>query len=119
MLPTSVRIAGFDYEVNDQAKHTDFDELGVYGDICYQEQKIRVQKEMPADNTISTFTHEVTHGIQKHFNIPVPEDHDMFELVIDGFGAGWFQVLKENPAILILFLETYHPNVIESIRSGG
>lgn len=114
MLPKKVRIAGFDYEVTetDGEKKVKPKEIGrsgtksisLLGLIDYNEQTIEVRTDRPKDGILHTFLHEVIHGIVDRYNVPMPEDTESMEEVVDSISAGLLQVLKDNPEIPKLFI---------------
>lgn len=114
-LPFNIRIAGFDYEIVPtekklvaKKKDVGYEGTGnieLRGQCDYVSQKIDISTCFPEDAIKQTLLHELVHAISNHYKVPLPEDIETMEEVVDSISCGLFQVFKDNPELLKLFVD--------------
>jgi hypothetical protein len=93
MLPNKIKIGGLDYEVINTDK---FDEY-IYGSICYDTLKIKIDNRLCAERQMSTLIHEIVHGIFAEIG---ERKMYCYERLVDSFGNILYQVLKDNKELI-------------------
>lgn len=114
-LPFNIRIAGFDYEIIPtekklvaKKKDVGYEGAGnieLRGQCDYIAQKIDISTCFPEDAIKQTLLHELVHAISNHYKVPLPDDTETMEEVVDSISCGLFQVFKDNPELLKLFID--------------
>lgn len=116
-FPKKIRIAGFDYDLHvtdDKIKIKASEcksmeegeedvEITLMGCINDNDQIIRLSTDYHPQQQLSTLLHEIVHGIISINHIPVPEDHNTLELIVDGIANGLFLLFRDNPELLKLY----------------
>lgn len=92
-IPESVRIAGVEYAVREQAHLNDGKNLA-YGVINFETSEILLTSTIPVSHQRKCITllHEILHGIREANGLEIVEKED----VVDMFAKGLYQVLQDN-----------------------
>lgn len=112
ILPESIRIGGVDYRLNliedyaflnDDKTQSNDGEFDVNRGIIKLATTLRDTKQLiDRERTYTVLLHEILHGIVYHY---VGENFDNEEHIVTQFAKGLYQVLKENPRLVKLFID--------------
>ena len=112
ILPESIRIGGVDYRLNliedyaflnDDKTQSNDGEFDVNRGIIKLATTLRDTKQLiDRERTYTVLLHEILHGIVYHY---IGENIDNEEHIVTQFAKGLYQVLKENPRLVKLFID--------------
>ena len=91
-----VKIGGFHYSVDYVPTSFDMGAMNRIGECDYINQKISIHEHLHPDQQIEVFLHEIVHAITKIYDIPMPEDEDTEEQIVERFGKALLQVRMDN-----------------------
>lgn len=92
----SVTVAGYDYDVNYVPHSFNMGALNRVGEADFINQTITINEHLHPDQQLEVFLHELVHVLIKTYGIPMPEDENSEEDIVERFGKGLFQVCKDN-----------------------
>lgn len=92
-IPESVRIAGVEYAVREQAHLNDGANLA-YGFINFETSEILLTSTIPVSHQRKCITllHEILHGIREANGMEIADEEE----IVDMFAKGMYQVLQDN-----------------------
>lgn len=92
-IPESVRIAGVEYTVREQAHLNDGANLA-YGFINFETSEILLTSTIAISHQRKCITllHEILHGIREANGMEIAEEEE----IVDMFAKGLYQVLQDN-----------------------
>lgn len=108
----TVYIAGVGFEVEQTDNNLVPYEGSIMGLIDTMEQTIKLSTMPGFQIQQHVFIHEVIHGIIDAHHIPI--DKDKMEDIVDTLARGLYQVLIENPEIILRYI--YGVEEIEEIK---
>lgn len=102
-IPKSIRIAGVEYEVQDNCPSLNDGQQMLYGQIDYHDNVIRIS-DLTTGHQMKCLTlwHEILHGIHNANGLEIENE----EAVVEMFARGIYQVLQDNGGRLFDLKET-------------
>ena len=94
MLPKTIRIGCYEYEVIETDDVIINDNIVCKGLIDYDNKIIKIKANMPEQNKEQTFWHEVVHGIINYRAFDMKRADD--ETCVEELALGLYGVMKSN-----------------------
>lgn len=91
-IPVEVKIGYKDYSVEKVNDLNDGRNI-LYGQILYDEEKIKLKSDLTQNMLKCTLLHEVVHGIDEQNAINLTEEQ------VEKLGVGLYQFIRDNPEI--------------------
>lgn len=94
-IPSKIKVGYKDYEVRRMERLDDNEHL-LYGEVQYNNELINLCSRYPENQQKCTLIHELTHAIDNMLDIGLSEGQ------VEKLGAGFYQVIKDNPQMFQL-----------------
>ena len=101
MKPTKVRIFGIDWAVVEDKRSAEHGRF--YGKTVHGPAQILLEPEMSEGRRRQTVCHEIIHVISNEL---LDNTAELKEAQVRALGAGWYQVLRDNPGLVAWLMES-------------
>lgn len=102
VLPRSVRVAAFDFDVIEWGVHA-ANASRRFGEFSSLEMLIRIDNSVAPMKVMDTMLHEINHAIYWAYGM---DDADREERIVGTMATAWLQVWRDNPSLVQMLADS-------------